>query len=158
MLSSSVTETTAPEAPTVWIDLPPRREEKSLDLAIARAEACLLGKQHPDGYWCAELQGDSILESEYILMKYILAQDDDRELPLIANYLRKLQQPNGGWNMYPGGKADLSGTVKAYFALKLIGDPADAPHMVKARELVHRLGGAEKCNTFTKFFFACLGQ
>src|SRR5262249_28763665 len=47
---------------------------------------------------------------------------------------------------------------KAYFALKLMGDRADAPHMAKARAVILRLGGAEKCNTFTKFFFACLGQ
>src|SRR5215217_5820947 len=129
-----------------------------LDLTTAKAEACLLSLQDPAGFWRGELQGDSILESEYLLMKFILAQDDDPELPLIANYLRKLQQPDGGWNMYPGGKADLSGTVKAYFALKLMGDRPDAPHMARARDLIHRLGGAERCNTFTKFFFACLGQ
>jgi squalene-hopene/tetraprenyl-beta-curcumene cyclase len=128
------------------------------DLALRRAEKALLDLQHAAGYWVGELQGDSILESEYILTKFILGQEDDPELPLIANYLRRLQMPNGGWNMYPGGKSDLSGTVKAYFALKLMGDPADAPHMAAARRIVHQLGGAEKCNTFTKFFFACLGQ
>src|SRR5947207_3008125 len=127
-------------------------------VALDRAQGALLERQDADGFWVGELQGDSILESEYLLMKFILSQDDDPELPLIANYLRRLQQPDGGWNMYPGGKADLSGTVKAYFALKLMGDSPDAPHMVRARELIHRLGGAEKCNTFTKFFFACLSQ
>src|SRR5439155_19925491 len=126
--------------------------------AIERARNCLLSLQDAAGFWRGELQGDSILESEYLLMKFILGQEDDPQLPLIANYLRRLQQPDGGWNMYPGGKADLSGTVKAYFALKLMGDSGDAPHMVAARRVVHQLGGAEKCNTFTKFFFACLGQ
>lgn len=129
-----------------------------LEGAIEKAQTCLLEKQEKQGYWCAELQGDSILESEYILTKFILSHDNDPELPLIANYLRSLQQPDGGWNMYPGGKPDISGTVKAYFALKLMGDSVDAPHMAKARELIHAMGGAEKCNTFTKFFFACLGQ
>ncbi|MEA2709686.1 MAG: squalene-hopene/tetraprenyl-beta-curcumene cyclase [Phycisphaerales bacterium] len=126
--------------------------------SMRRAQAALLKLQHADGYWVGELQGDSILESEYLLMKFILCQEDDPELPLIANYLRRLQQPDGGWNMYPGGKADLSGTVKAYFALKLMGDSPDASHMLAARRLIHQLGGAEKCNTFSKFFFACLGQ
>jgi squalene-hopene/tetraprenyl-beta-curcumene cyclase len=130
----------------------------AVERAIDRAQACLLSKQSPDGYWVAELQGDSILESEYILLKFILGQESDPELPLIANYLRNLQQPDGGWNLYPGGPADISGTVKGYFALKLMGDSPSAPHMVRARHLVHRLGGAERCNTFTKFFFACLGQ
>jgi squalene-hopene/tetraprenyl-beta-curcumene cyclase len=140
---------------------PRRSPTDALDpalLALAKAEAALLKLQHPDGYWCAELQGDSILESEYILLKFILGQEADPRLPLIANYLRSLQQAEGGWAMYPGGKADLSGTVKAYFALKLIGDAAEAPHMLAARKVVHRLGGAERCNSFTKFFFAALGQ
>src|SRR4051812_26877321 len=160
MLSTTTDEpsvTRATTLPTVWINLP-RREQRNLDAALEGAASCLLGMQHPAGFWCGELQGDSILESEYILMKFILSQDDDPELPLIANYLRKLQQPDGGWNMYPGGKADLSGTVKAYFALKLMGDDPAAPHMTRARDLIHSLGGAEKCNTFTKFFFACMGQ
>ncbi len=126
--------------------------------ALARAQATLLSKQHPDGYWVGELQGDSILESEYIMMKFILGQEDDPRLPAIANYLRRLQQADGGWNMYPGGKADLSGTVKAYFSLKLIGDDPASPHMLAARDCVRKLGGAEHCNSFTKFFFAALGQ
>ncbi len=60
--------------------------------------------------------------------------------------------------MYPGGANDLSGTVKAYFALKLMGDDPAAPHMVAAREQVLKMGGAELCNSFSKFFFAALGQ
>ncbi len=104
----------------------------------------LLAKQDAAGFWCAELQGDSILESEYILTRFILDQENDPYLPLIANYLRSLQQPDGGWNMYPGGKADLSGTVKAYFALKLMGDDPNLPQMRKAREIILRLGGRGK--------------
>src|SRR5436190_18799042 len=130
----------------------------ALNQAIDRARECLLSKQAPEGYWCAELQGDSILESEYILTRFILDQDDDPRLVLIANYLRSLQQADGGWSMYPGGAADLSGTVKAYFALKLLGDDLNAPHMRAARERVIKLGGAEKCNSFSNFYLAALGQ
>lgn len=144
------------ESPTV------RPAASSFDIAVEqslnRARACLLAKQHPDGYWVGELQGDSILESEYLLLKWILGQERDPDLPLIANHLRRLQQPHGGWNLYPGGPPDMSGTVKGYFALKLMGDDPQAPHMRKARELIRALGGAERCNTFTRFYFACLGQ
>ena len=79
-------------------------------------------------------------------------------MPLVTNYLRRLQNPDGGWSLYPGGPADISGTVKGYFVLKLMGDSPDAPHMARARDLIRRLGGAEGCNTFTRFYFACLGQ
>jgi squalene-hopene/tetraprenyl-beta-curcumene cyclase len=128
------------------------------DSTISAAYEALLAQHQPDGYWCAELQGDSILESEYILLKFILGQENDPDLPLIANYLRSLQQPDGGFNMYPGGSADLSGTVKGYFALKLMGDSPDAPHMVAARNLIRKMGGAENCNSFSKFYLAALGQ
>jgi squalene-hopene/tetraprenyl-beta-curcumene cyclase len=141
----------------------PRRVSSSvgsseLDRSISRATSSLLEKQADGGWWVGELQGDSILESEYLLLKWILGQEQDPDLPKIANFLRNLQNADAGWSLYPGGPPDCSGTVKAYFALKLMGDDPNAPHMRRARELIHRLGGAEKCNTFTRFYFACLGQ
>ncbi len=140
---------------TVHVSLPART---SVDFALRQAQNCLLSKQHAKGYWVGELQGDSILESEYLLLRFILGSEVDPELPLIANFLRGLQQADGGWSLFPGGPPDLSGTVKAYFALKLMGDDPAADHMRRARELILRLGGAEKCNSFTKFYFAALGQ
>lgn len=134
------------------------RTAVNADNTIARAQAALIGRQHADGYWCAELQGDSICNSEYILTQFILGHDDDPNLPKIANHVRHLQQHDGGWNLYPGGASDVSGTVKAYFALKLMGDDPEAPHMRAARRVVHELGGAEKCNSFSNFYLAALGQ
>ena len=148
----------------LMLEIPPAIDENApsgssaLDDAINRCRSALIDKQTEEGYWVGELQGDSILESEFILLKFILGQEADADLPLIANYLRGLQQEDGGWNLFPGGPPDLSGTVKAYFALKLMGDDPRSPHMSLARELVRKMGGAEKCNSFTKFYFACLGQ
>src|SRR4029077_16904928 len=117
----------------------PMAPSQRVEQALRRATECLIAKQDQAGFWVGELQGDSILESEYILLKFILAQDDDPELPPIGNYLRSLQADHGGWCLFPGGPADLSGTVKAYFALKLLGDAPSAPHMAKAREVIHKL-------------------
>jgi squalene-hopene/tetraprenyl-beta-curcumene cyclase len=125
---------------------------------LERAVAALLREQKPEGYWCAELQGDSILESEYILLRWIIEQEHDPRLPKIANYLRSLQREDGAWVQYPGAKPDLAATVKGYFALKLMGDDPNAPHMTRARELIRKLGGAEHCNSFSKFYLAALGQ
>ncbi|MEQ9453339.1 MAG: squalene--hopene cyclase [Phycisphaeraceae bacterium] len=130
------------------------RVRSGLDAAIAK----LLSLQHADGHWCAELEGDSILQSEYILMKWILGQEDDPRLPHITAYLRKQQRPDGTWGQYPGSRMDLSATVKGYFCLKLAGDDVRAPHMRRAREAVLAAGGAERANTFSKFYLACLGQ
>lgn len=131
-----------------------------------RAEGCAPGSLH----FCAELEGDSILSSEYLLMKLILGQEHDEEgavggrvrpgrrtLDRIANHLRLVQRDDGTWGQYPGSPPDVSACVKAYLALKALGDPIDAPHMRSARAQIIALGGAEKCNTFSTFYLACLG-
>ncbi|MEE2972868.1 MAG: squalene--hopene cyclase, partial [Planctomycetota bacterium] len=134
--------------------------------SMVRAVDGLVGRQHEDGHWCAELEGDSILQSEYLLMKWILGQEaaplaDGRGpevLDRIADKLRSQQRGDGGWGQFPGSGIDLSATVKGYFVLKLYGDPPDAPHMAAARARIHERGGAERVNTWTNFFLACLGQ
>ncbi len=133
---------------------------------LSRAVDALRSLQKPDGHWCAELEGDSILQSEYLLMKWILGQESQplvdgrgpETLQRILTYLRTQQRDDGGWGQYPGSKPDISACVKAYFCLKLFGDSPDAPHMKKARALIRHLGGAEKCNSFTNFYLAALGQ
>ena len=134
--------------------------------ALAAAVEALFAKQHADGHWCAELEGDSILNTEYLLMKVILGQerapeasaDDLRRFPKMVEYVRMLQRADGTWGQYPGAGPDISACVKAYFVLKLWGDAPDAPHMARAREAILRLGGAERINTFSMFYLACLGQ
>jgi squalene-hopene/tetraprenyl-beta-curcumene cyclase len=139
----------------------------SLRESIERACGALLRKQRddqpnfPGSHWCAELEGDSILSSEYMLMKYILGQEDgERErwlLPRLAKQLRLSQRVDGSWGQYPGSPADISACVKSYLCLKLAGDDVNAAHMVRARELIRQQGGAEKINTFSMFYLACLG-
>src|SRR5579872_8563 len=123
-------------------------ERRSTDLAmgglqrtIQDAQDCLLSLQRPSGEWCGELEGDSILESEFILLMHSLGRTRDPLTLKVANYLRKLQTDAGGWAMFPGCRDDVSATVKAYFALKLVGDKPDEPHMRRAREASLTLGG-----------------
>ncbi len=146
---------------------PDRQTLETLARTAAGALTALKSLQRADGHWCAELEGDSILQSEYLLMKWILGQErapmaDGRDGPAtlakIVTYLRSQQRPDGGWGQYPGSGVDLSATVKAYFCLKLHGDSPDAPHMQKARAVVRGMGGAEGCNSFTNFYLAALGQ
>src|SRR5262249_3621301 len=111
-----------------------------------------------DGHWVGELQGDTILESEYILLMAFLGRAREEKVLKAARYLARQQLAEGGWNNYPGGPCDLSVSVKAYFALKLCGHSAAAPYMRRAREAILGLGGAVGCNSFTKFYLALLGQ
>lgn len=140
---------------------------ENVSATLQRGVDHLLSLQHEDGHWCAELEGDSILQSEYILAIWILGQETEpwfaERLPKIAEYLRRQQRDDGSWGQYPGGKLgggkfDISAAVKGYFALKLLGDDINSPHMAKARELILAHGGAERVNSFSKFYLACLGQ
>ncbi len=135
------------------------RFHDSAGAAEARGEGQLL-------HWCAELEGDSILSSEYLLMKLILGQEGDGQpaerggakyLQRIVNHLRLVQRGDGTWGQYPGSAADISACVKSYLALKAFGEDVNSAHMVRARSAILKLGGAERCNTFSTFYLACLG-
>src|SRR4029077_11918533 len=102
----------------------------------------LLEKQQADGHWVGELQGDTILESEWILLLAFLGREKDPRAAKAARYVLQQQMPEGGWNNYPGGPADVSVSTKAYFALKLAGHSADEPYMRRACAVIRSLGGA----------------
>ncbi|ADW68645.1 squalene--hopene cyclase [Granulicella tundricola] len=125
---------------------------------IKRSAEWLLGLQHPDGYWCGELEADSMLESDYIFVHTLLGTGDPGRLSRALNEILRHQNDDGGWSLYPGGPSNVNYGVKAYLALKLMGYTADHPVMVKARECVLRLGGVVECNTFTKIYLCGLGQ
>lgn len=126
--------------------------------AIGGAQDYLLSFQQEDGHWCAELEGDTILESEYILVMYYLGRGADPKLRKAANYIRTKQIASGGWAIYPGGPPEVSASVKAYFVLKMLGDPPEAEHMRRARQAILALGGVEACNSFTKIYLSLFGQ
>ena len=76
----------------------------------------------------------------------------------IGVYLRRIQGEHGGWPLFHDGAFDIRATVKAYFALKMIGDDIDAPHMARAREAILARGGAIKANVFTRILLALYGE
>jgi squalene-hopene/tetraprenyl-beta-curcumene cyclase len=130
----------------------------TLAAAADRARRLLLSQQRPDGHWCGELQGDTILESEYVMLMAFLGRERETKVRMAARYVLGQQAGHGGWSNYPGGPLDVSVSVKAYFALKLAGHPADAPYMRRACEAIRARGGAAGCNSFTRFYLALLGQ
>lgn len=149
-----------PSAPMVGVDGPAAAvavADHSVARTLDRALTALWSMQNSDGHWRGELEGDSILASEYILMKWILRQEDDSRLPRILRRLRRQQRPDGGWGQFPGSGIDVSATVKAYVCLMLDGDDKCAPHMQRAQEIIRAHGGAERTNSFSNFYLACLG-
>jgi len=125
---------------------------------IGRARNWLLGQQHADGFWCGELEADSMLESDYIFLHKLLGTGDPGKMQRAVNEILRHQNEDGGWSIYPNGPSNISLGVKAYFALKLMGWPADNPVLVKARKWILANGGVVECNTFTKIYLCFLGQ
>ena len=132
--------------------------DAALEASIASATSALLDDRRPDGHWVFELEADSTIPAEYVLLRHYLGEAVDAELERkIANYLRRVQGAHGGWPLVHDGDFDMSASVKSYFALKMMGDPADAPHMARAREAIRSRGGAIHSNVFTRFMLAMFG-
>ena len=130
----------------------------ALEASIASATHALLDCRQADGHWVFELEADCTIPAEYVLLRHYLAEPVDGVLERkIANYLRRVQGAHGGWPLVHEGVFDMSASVKAYFALKMIGDSPDAPHMVRAREAILSRGGAIHSNVFTRFMLAMFG-
>jgi squalene-hopene/tetraprenyl-beta-curcumene cyclase len=129
-----------------------------LEQSIAAAMRALLDCRQDDGHWVFELEADATIPSEYVLLRHYRGEPIDAILEQkIARYLRRIQGAHGGWGLYHQGDFDMSASVKAYFALKMIGDPPDASHMARARDAILARGGAVHCNVFTRVLLSLYG-
>ena len=137
----------------------------NVDSAVRAAADCLLGRQSPDGWWVGELEADTSLESDYILLQLWLYPPQagtwrpptaDR-IARAARYILSRQLPDGGWNIYPGGPANVSASVKAYLALRLAGYEADDARLVGAKRQILQLDGVEATNSYTKIYLSFFG-
>lgn len=125
---------------------------------IRRAREALARRQKSDGHWVFELEADATIPAEYVLLEHFLDRIDPALEARIGVYLRSIQGGHGGWPLFHDGAMDVSASVKAYFALKAIGDAPDAPHMRRAREAILAAGGAERSNVFTRAQLALFGE
>lgn len=129
-----------------------------LQAAIGRGQQNLLRLQYGEGFWRGELFADSTLCSDYVLYMHWADEVDPVLEQKCVTHIRRRQQADGGWNIYDGGPSEVSASVKAYFALKLAGNPPNAPWMQEARACILRLGGIPRMNTYAKLYLALLGQ
>jgi squalene-hopene/tetraprenyl-beta-curcumene cyclase len=134
-------------------------EARNLDTAISEARNALLALQREDGHFVFELEADATIPAEYILMRHYLGEPVDSALEAkIARYLRRIQSADGGWPLFHDGASNISASVKAYFALKMIGAGVDEPHMQRARAWILAEGGAAHSNVFTRNLLALFGE
>jgi squalene-hopene/tetraprenyl-beta-curcumene cyclase len=129
----------------------------ALSTTIKRTQRYLIERQHGEGYWVGELEGDTILESEYMLLLVWLEKENEPVFQQCANYILDQQNDDGGWSLYPGGPLEISSSVKAYFVLKIAGHDPHSEYMIRAKEAILAAGGAETVNSFTRYYLALLG-
>ncbi len=133
--------------------------------AASRAAAYLESLQKPDGHWCAELTADTTLESDYVLFLLWLYPPRNGEWapearPMLDKAIQSIldrQLPGGGFNIYVKGPAEISASVKAYFALKVAGLPPDDPRMRQLRERILEMGGIQATNSYVKVNLSLFG-
>ena len=125
--------------------------------AIDRGVNYLLSLQASEGYWLGELEADTTLESDYIFYLNVIGKTHPDRIAKLANYVRRRQLEDGGWNIYYGGPSELNATVKAYVALRLAGDSAESEHLQRACRRVHELGGLEASNSYSRLYLALVG-
>ncbi len=125
--------------------------------AIDRGVNYLLSLQATEGYWLGELEADTTLESDYIFYLHVIGKAQPERIAKLANYVRRRQLDDGGWNIYFGGPSELNATVKAYVALRLAGDSADSERLRRACKRIHELGGLEASNSYTRLYLALVG-
>jgi squalene-hopene/tetraprenyl-beta-curcumene cyclase len=138
-----------------------KARSESVDvIALAKQKAVdhLVSLQDGDGWWKGELETNVTMDAEDMLMRQFLGIREPVGTAETANWIRSQQREDGTWGTFYGGPGELSTTVEAYTALKLAGDPADADHMVKARQFVLDSGGVENSRVFTRIWLALFGE
>jgi len=129
-----------------------------VESAVARSRDYVLSRQHADGYWCGELEADSMLEADYIFVHTLLESGNPGRLRRALTEMLRYQNEDGSWSLCPGGPGNISLSVKCYFSAKLMDMSPDDPRLAKCRAWILAHGGVVECNTFTKMYLCSLGQ
>ena len=131
--------------------------DPQLEKAIAAAQNHLFSIQKPEGYWWAELESNVSITAEVVLLHEVWGVKGRYPAAKVETYLRSHQRDHGGWELFYGDGGDLSTSVEAYMALRLLGTPATDPALVQAKSFILSRGGISKTRIFTKFHLALTG-
>src|SRR3984957_851406 len=127
-------------------------------VTLDKARDHLLQLQDPRGWWIGELETNVTMDAEDVLLRHFLGIRTEVELAETAGWIRSQQREDGTWANFYDGPGDLSTTVEAYVALKLAGDPVDAPHMQRAADWITASGGLTATRVFTRIWLAISGR
>lgn len=129
-----------------------------LDSSIESAQRSLVALQHPAGYWQAPLEANAEMNAEFMIYCHFMGEVDRELEAKLKKFLLEIQQPDGSWNLFPGGEGDLSTSIEAYFALKLAGLRAGDEPMLQARRWIMSRGGIARVGALARFYLAAMNQ
>lgn len=135
----------------------PVTDKASTDIAIKKAQDYLFSLQKEDGHWCAYVESNVTITAEALLLYKIWGIDNQKPLHKIEHYLRSQQGSHGGWELYYDDGGDLSTSIEAYMALKLLGVSINDDVLIRAKKFILSKGGISKSRIFTKFHLALIG-
>ena len=130
----------------------------AVNQAIQLGQDYFRRNQSPEGYWCGQLESNTTMEAEYLMLSHFLGRVDRERWRKLANYILSKQRDDGSWGQYFEAPGDVSTSVESYFALKLAGHSADSEPLLKARQFILSRGGIPRVRIFTKIWLAIFGQ
>lgn len=114
--------------------------------------------RRPDGHWCGEVKDNISFTAEYVFLYQALGLQKSLDRDALSRYMWSKQNNDGSWGMAPSHLGNVSFTVEAYFALKLLGhSPRDSKGMCQAYRYIINAGGIEKVRVFTRAYLALFG-
>ncbi|HLH25293.1 MAG TPA: squalene--hopene cyclase [Chloroflexota bacterium] len=125
---------------------------------VQAAVEWLLERQAPEGWWSGELETNVTMTAEHVLLCRFLRLDLGPIREGAIRHLLGAQRDDGSWALYYDGPADLSTTVEAYVALKVLGLAPDSAPLARARKVIHQQGGLARARVFTKIWLALFGE
>lgn len=128
------------------------------DEVLSGAVDWLLARQSPEGWWSGELETNVTMTAEHVLLHRFLGLDLEPIREGAIRHLLRFQRQDGSFSLYHDGPADLSTTIEAYVALKVLGVDPDSGPLRRALAVIHRMGGLAKARVFTRIWLAIFGQ
>ena len=126
-------------------------------VALGRAVDWLLYAQNEEGWWSGELETNVTMTAEHVLLfKFLGLPVNEFRSGAIAHILNH-QRSDGSWALYYDGPADVSTTIEAYVALKVLGVDPSCDEMRRALDVILKAGGVVKARVFTKIWLALFG-
>jgi squalene-hopene/tetraprenyl-beta-curcumene cyclase len=128
------------------------------DTALRSAVQWLLEQQDAAGWWTAEMETNVTMTAEHILLLRFLGADFSAIGDRARHHILEKQRRDGSWALYFDGPGDLSTTIEAYTALRLLGMDTAADELARARRFILQQGGLAEARVFTKMWLALFGE